>query len=645
MKKVFLTALFVSALMVPDLFPQSKLATRNSFFDAESWLVFEDYAEALRIYQELQKKMPDNYNIKYRIGQCYLNIPGEKSKSISFLEEASRHINPKYREGNFNETGAPTDVLYYLANAYRIDNQLDKAVETYKVFRKNLNPKIYDSTLVDFQIQTCLNAKELMKVPVYIREKNLGRNINDSKSEFNPVVSDKEELLVFSKSEAFYDAILYSVKRNGEWSAPMNMNEILRVDRDYFPTSLSKDGKDLYLYSSTDYDGIIYTTRFENGKWSPLVKLNDNINTKYWESHATISHDNKKLYFTSNRKGSYGESLDIYVSSRDSTGDWGPARNLGPVINTIYNEESPFLSDDDKTLFFSSRGHFNIGGYDIFNSTLQPNGEWSVPLNIGYPMNTTDDETFFNPMKEGFEGYIARERTGGAGALDIYRVEIFNSAHPRRFYVKGMAKLSDLLANNRDSIKVSAMNIKDPDQTVIVYTDPSTGEYEFELPQGSYLITYEANSAEKFSRNLELSLTHPADSLQLPETVMLMIAPVQTIIAEAEPEMPALIKEPEKPVPAMIARKREKPVLPAGQAAKSDASKKPAAETKAAAAPVPQPAPSDTISVPEKPSAPAVDTGKTGRKGIKGLFYWVFPGALLFIFIILFWRRRKKKEE
>ena len=186
------------------------------------------------------------------------------------------------------------------------------------------------------------------------------------------------------------------------------MNEILKVDQDLFPTSISKDGKTLYLYSSADYDGIIYTSKFENGTWSPLVKLNDNINTKYWESHATISHDDKKLYFTSNRKGTYG-GLDIYVSKRDSTGDWGPAVNLGPVINTPYNEESPFLTSDDKTLFFSSRGHFNMGGYDIFYSTLLDNGEWSVPLNVGYPLNTTDDDVFFNPKNEGYEGYIAKD--------------------------------------------------------------------------------------------------------------------------------------------------------------------------------------------------------------------------------------------
>ena len=166
--------------------------------------------------------------------------------------------------------------------------------------------------------------------------------------------------------------------------------------------------KTLYLYSSADYDGIIYTSRFENGILVTIVKLNENINTKYWESHATISHDNKKLYFTSNRKGTL-EVLIFMFQKETVPGDWGPAVNLGPVINTPYNEESPFLSKDDKTLFFSSRGHFNMGGYDIFYSTLLENGEWSVPLNVGYPLNSTDDDVFFKPLNEGYEGYMAKE--------------------------------------------------------------------------------------------------------------------------------------------------------------------------------------------------------------------------------------------
>jgi len=531
MKRLVLLTWLLATFVNSDILSQSKVEIRNNFYDAESWILFEDYKEALPIYQQLLRIYPNNSNFKYRIGQCYINTTGEKEKAISYLEDAVKNINPKYKEGKFKESGAPYDALYYLANAYRINNQIDKALETYELFQKNMDTEVYNAEVVEQQITSCRNAKELMTLPLFIREKNLGSMINEGNSEFNPVISANEDLIVFSKSEAFYDAIMYSTKVNGVWSGPQNMNEILQVDKDLFPTSISKDGKTLYMYSSADYDGIIYTTVFNNNTWSPLIQLNANINTKYWESHATISHDNKKLYFTSNRKGTLG-GLDIYVSKRDSLGGWGPAENLGPVINTPYNEESPFLSKDDKTLFFSSRGHFNMGGYDIFYSTLLDDGKWSVPLNVGYPLNTTDDDVFFNPVNQGYEGYLSREVNGGFGKEDIYHVEIFSDDHPRKFFIRGLVKVADLMNSISDSVKISAMNITNPDQTLIVYSDPETGEFEFELPQGNYKITYENEGGEKVVRNLELPLTNPSDSFVLPGTLL----PKSDFIAEMNVE-------------------------------------------------------------------------------------------------------------
>lgn len=512
---IFLLFFFINA----DLYSQTKAENKMNFHDAESWILFEDFREALPIYQELIKYYPDNSNFKYRIGQCYINMPGEKEKAITYLEQAVKNINPGYREGRFSETGAPYDALYYLANAYRINNQLDKALETYKRFKQNLDTRVYDTTIVDLQIQSCHNAKMLMESSVYIIESNLGNSINESTSEFNPVISDDENMMVFSKSLPFYDAILYSTKANGTWTEPRNMNELLKVDRDIYPASLSKDGQVLYLYNSINYDGDIFSTTFENGYWSPIVKLNDNINTKYWESHAAISHDNKKLYFTSNRKNSIG-GLDIYVSKRDITGDWGPPLNLGPVINTPYNEETPFLSEDDRTLFFSSRGHFNMGGHDIFYSTLLENGEWSLPLNAGYPLNSTDDDIFFKPVNKGYEGYFAKFGPDGFGRQDIYRLEIFSDNHPRKFLVNGVAKIGDLALKTADSIRVSTVNIKHPDQTSEDYTDPETGEYELLVTHGDHKVTYEAEGSEMFKRDIHLPLQSKSDNFIIPPTIL-----------------------------------------------------------------------------------------------------------------------------
>src|SRR5665648_481194 len=134
-------------------------------------------------------------------------------------------------------------------------------------------------------------------------------------------------------------------------------------------TSLNSDGTELYLFKNDNFDGNIYVTRFENGRWTPVTKLNKNINTRFYESHASVSPDGKKLYFTSNREQSLGE-LDLWVSEKDATGEWGVPANLGNTVNTPYNEETPFISKDGKTLTFSSEGHNSMGGYDIFVTHL-----------------------------------------------------------------------------------------------------------------------------------------------------------------------------------------------------------------------------------------------------------------------------------
>jgi hypothetical protein len=523
MKRVLFLFFLLAIIFTKSYSQYAKGQMKEDFISAEMYLLYEEYKEALPTYERLLVINPINTNFKYRIGQCLINMDGRKKEAIKYLEAAVKDINPHYKEGKFKETQAPYDAYYYLANAYRINNQLDKALSTYEIFRKNLDPKVYDTAVVNQQIESCRNAMELMKVPLYVKRNNLGTPINSQYPEQNPVISGDQKIMVYNRISPFQEDLLYTRNENGKWTTPRNiLPELgLGMEKGNFATSLSNDGTELYVYrAGADFDGNIFVTkRNSDDTWSNLVKLNNNINTKYWESHASVSHDGKKLFFTSNKKDGYG-GLDIYVSERDSADAWGPARNLGSVINTPFNEEAPFLGQDDKTLFFSSRGHFNIGGYDIFYSTLMENGLWSVPLNLGYPLNTPDEDLFFSPIQDGYQAYYALNDTGGLGNLDIYRIEIFSKEHPRKFFVRGIVKVKDLMNIFGDSIKVSALNIEDPNAQVVVYTDPLTGEYKFELPQGKYSITYEASGAEMAVKNLDLNLTSPSDSFVIPGTTL-----------------------------------------------------------------------------------------------------------------------------
>lgn len=631
MKRPLLLISAIFLLTVIPAYSQARIENKLKFHEAEAYVLFEEYQEALVLYLELIKSYPTNANIKYRIGQCYTFIPSEKQKSVAFLEDAVRNINPKYKNGRFREKGAPYDAYYYLANAYRINNRIDEALATYELFRKNMNTKVYNPAVVDLQIESCLHAREMMKTPVYIRKQNLGSTINNEYPDLNPVVSGDQNSMVFNRLTPFQEALLYVRKTNGRWNDPVNIIPDLGLGQENgnFATSLSKDGKELYLYRrGNDYDGNIYVTRLQgNGRWSNIMKLNDNINTKYWESHATISHDGKKLYFTSNRKDSYG-GLDIYVSERDTGNNWGPAKNLGPVVNSVYNEETPFLSDDDRTLFYSSAGLYNMGGYDIFSSTLQNDGTWSAPANMGFPVNSTDDDLFFHPLGQGFEAYYSMISDGGYGLADIYRLEIFSDKNPRRFTVQGIAKIEGLTAAGGGRILVKSVSDKYPGKTITTYTDPATGEYSFAAGHGDFTVSYEAPDAGTVIKELNLPINAPSDTISVPEVFLPNLAP-PAVVAEVPaadsipvpPEIkPAVVKRPpvKKPVRTKVIPEQEE---------------KPAADT---AVKEPGQVP---VTVPPQP------VEETPEKGCRLWYLWLVLGLGLLLILILLRRKKKDKKE
>ncbi len=504
MKRIYLTFSIFFLLIFTPLFAQSKAEIKELFSEAESYFLFEEYNEALPIYRDLLRLFPENNKLNYRIGICYLNTPGDKELSISYLEKAITDINPKYKERSIKETGAPLDAYFYLGDAYRVNNKLEQAIETYTYFKENLDEKVYDVNIVDHQIRTCQNAIKLQKVPLYISYSNLGGTINTRRSDFSPVVSGDEQTLVYTQKLAFYDAVFFSKKVDGKWTNPINLTPDFGIDQDFYSSSISFDGKTLYLYKNDNYDGNIYTSKYIDGRWQPVEKLNENINTKYWESHACESKDGQTLYFTSNRKGGLG-GLDIYKSEKDSLGQWGPPLNLGPNINTDYNEETPFISEDGKTLYFSSYGHFNIGGYDIFYSSLFENNEWSSPLNMGYPINTSDNDLFYQPVGDGYYAYYSMFSESGFGEMDIFRLAIFSDEHPRKFLVKGIVSIGTVPVDLLAEVNIHVIESTKKD-TNTVLSPNSEGEYDFVVAAGEYDLLFEGEGFETISQHISLPL-------------------------------------------------------------------------------------------------------------------------------------------
>jgi len=383
---------------------QKKSELKEIWMEAESHYLYGEYELANPLYLMLNELKPGNYNIKYKIGNCYLNIFDEKPKAIPFLEEAVRSTSYNAKTGKLKEMRAPLDAYFSLANAYRITNRLDSALSTYRFFQQLITESsaMQNETFINQQMQACNLASAQMKNPVNVSIQPLREYINQGSVNDRPVVSYDGSTMAYTERRGL-ESVVYVTRKEGlSWGTPVDITLEASMGTDCHTTSLNSDGTELYLFKNDNYDGNLYVTRFIDGRWSPVEKLNRNINTKFYESHATVSNDGKKLYFTSNREGGLGE-LDLWVSEKDATGDWGLPTNLGNAVNTPYNEETPFLSIDGNTLTFSSEGHGSMGGYDIFLSKLS-NGKWGNPVNIGYPLSTTDDNIAFQPFNNGNSG-------------------------------------------------------------------------------------------------------------------------------------------------------------------------------------------------------------------------------------------------
>lgn len=414
--------LFITVLFSISVFAQDNKSLKDSFLEADYFFINEDYTDALAYYLLLYEKLPENANLAYCIGVCYLNIPGKKNLSVKYLESAVKNMSAKHKEGTINQIAAPYDALFELGIAYRINYKFDKAKEAFEKYVGTLLPDDRENLdFVNHEIEVCDMAKSLIAKPVNYSEENIGDLFNDEKANFNPLISADGKSFAYMVALKFYDAVMFSRLVNGKWTAPLNITPELQSDGDFYISCLSADGKLLFLSRDDNYNSDIYSSSYDGKSWTKTVKLNKNINTKYWESHGYISEDGNQLIFASDRPGGFG-GLDLYISRKDN-GDWGTAVNLGPEINTQFNEDRPFLINNGKTLFFSSQGHENMGGYDIFRSDLQSNGLWSNPKNLGYPINTPDDNIFFMPTGDGNSGYYSiYKESEGFGKEDIYKI-------------------------------------------------------------------------------------------------------------------------------------------------------------------------------------------------------------------------------
>lgn len=489
-------------------YSQSKSDLKAFFLNAESHYLFGEYELANPLYIGLLDYNSENAHIRYKIGECYLHIPYEKTKAIPYLESAVKNSDYDAKVESYKEERAPLEAYFSLGNAYRINNELDKAINTYSKFKEMITEKneMMNSEFIDQQILACNNAKKLMEIPISFEKEEFGDEVNITSVNYKPAVSGDQSALVFTCKFGEDDIIYHSKKVGGEWTLPVDITTQIGSDKDCSSSALNHDGTELYLYKVDDFVGNLYVSYLENGTWGKIQKLNRNINTKFYESHASISNDGQTLYFTSNRDGGVGE-LDIYMSERTESGDWGPAVNLGPGINTPFNENTPFISQNDSILFFSSEGHFNMGGYDIFKVVRKGNG-WSTPENIGYPVNTTDDDLFFQPADNGRIAYYSM--LNGYKSQNIYKLFLYGGKKlVRSFDIKGTVSLVDSTVLFDERFKISLLNSAEEHVIDVSYPNRETGHYSFISGSGYFRLMFEGLGYISHTEDISLPEDYP----------------------------------------------------------------------------------------------------------------------------------------
>ncbi|MEM9051531.1 MAG: tetratricopeptide repeat protein [Bacteroidota bacterium] len=407
--------------------------------------------QAFNIWSSLAAENPANGNLQYRAGISHLESFNEKRGALPFLRVAEDiGVDLKYDPISVQETKSPITLYYYLGKAYHLNNNLDKAIIYYEKFQEVAPAKhfLFDDAILG--AQQADNAKDIMANPVKFEVVNLGDTINSPFPDYSPVISIDEnsifytsrrirtdssnEFILDRNTGGFFEDIYVSYKnRKGQWQEP----ELLNINSDVHSATMnvSPNGQTLYIYRD-DEGGSIYESTLVGESWTDPRKLEAPINSPSWETHLAASVDGNQVYFISNRKGGIG-GRDIWSCKKLPDGKWGEPENLGPTLNTQYEEDAVFISPDENTLYFSSQGHNSIGGFDVFTSTKDDEGNWSEPKNIGFPINTTDDDVFFVTSGDGKRAYFSSVREEGFGEKDLYILELPDPPEVRLAVLKG----------------------------------------------------------------------------------------------------------------------------------------------------------------------------------------------------------------
>ena len=508
-------------MMIPVMLAEAQQKVKVKPIINRGFAEFElkNYWGALDIYRDAYELEEDNALINFRMGECHYALK-HYTIAKSFLERA-KELNPR----------VDLALSLSLAKTYHRLEELDKAITHYKEYKK-ITEDEWEEMEMRRYIKECEYAKELMAQPVNVKIKNLGTGINSRFDDYAPSVSSDGKFLVFTARRPtmssgridvkndykHFEDIYFSLwnEQTNHWETAESLAENINTEGHDAVLSLTPDGKGIFIYKNNQKSAgdIFYTEKTGEFTWSDPIKLERPINTSYFESSVSITADGQTMYFISERPNGFGLG-DIYVSNKVSDKKWGSPKNIGKVINTLGDEKFVFVHPKGNVLFFASNGHLTMGSYDIFRCVREGN-KWGDPVNLGYPINTVNEESTFSMTADNKKLMISAEYEGGVGERDIYEIDLseFDILEELQIQVENISTDSRTLVygklinrKTQESIPNQPITIVDNRSGEIVFETQSDeeGNYEVDLLKGnSFYIKVNAKGFEKYEKRLSL---------------------------------------------------------------------------------------------------------------------------------------------
>ncbi|MDN3585317.1 OmpA family protein [Pedobacter aquatilis] len=468
---------------------------QNFFERANPFIEKQDYASAEQVLKSAVEADPLFQN-------AYIVLAGVYS-----LEKKYSDAKLAYQKAILIDKNVAPTVIYGLAETEFATHEYDKAKQHFQEFLV-LDSSSERAKKAKKYLLDCDFASIAIKKPVKYNPQNLGQGVNTIDSEYFPALTADGETLIFTRQVNGNEDFWTSQFKDSSWNLATPLSTKINTTKyNEGAQTISPDGKYLFFTGCNRPDGLgrcdIYVSHREGKDWGEPYNVGKPVNSEYWESQPAISPDGRTLYFISNRPGGSG-GYDIWKSTITDDAKWGPATNLGPDINTPYDENTPFLHADGKTLYFSSDGWPGFGNKDIYYSRMDNAGKFQKPTNLGYPINSFENESGLIVSADGNFGMFSSNLSGGFGGQDIYSFGIPEMAKPLKVsYVKGIVKDKDSKKTIESNVQVIDLNTN---KTVFDdYTDAETGQFLAVMPIGSnYLFNVNAEGYLFYSENFEL---------------------------------------------------------------------------------------------------------------------------------------------